>query len=199
MSTAASTISTDHIDDRRERFAAAASIEVRRNRPTHLVVLSMVLLLTSVLMLLWALNSRNAARDDLETARSQAQTVDALITEWKSLKSVSADPNAARLNEPLTSFYSKIEAAATRAGLKDRPPSPRAQQDARDAKTGAIQKRIMYQRFGDPDLGALIRWMEYACEDVPGLEVFYLKIQPETARGVWGIDVTFSRWERPNR
>jgi nitrogen fixation-related uncharacterized protein len=126
MSTVASSMSTDRIDDRRERFAAAASMEARRNRPTHLVVLSLVLLLTAVLMLLWALSSRNSSRDDLETARFQAQTVETLVGEWKTYKSTNSDPNASRINEPLTSFYSRIEGAATRAGMKDRPPSPRA-------------------------------------------------------------------------
>lgn len=199
MSTVATSMSTDRIDDRRERFAAAASMEARRNRPTHLVVLSLVLLFTAVLMLLWALSSRNSSRDDLETARAQAQTVETLVGEWKTFKTTSADPNASRINEPLTSFYSRIESAATRAGMKDRPPSPRGQQDARDPRSGAVQKKILYQRVMDAELGALVRWMEFACEDVPGLEVYSLKIAPQTTQGVWVVDVTFSRWERPNR
>ncbi len=185
--------------ERREQLAAAAAITERRNRPRHLLVLSIALLLVASLALMWSLSARNAARSSLEAARAEAQSVQDLIGEWKALKATSADSSRMKLNEPLTTFYSKIEAAATRAGVKERIPSAQAQGDVRDARSGAVQKKIRYQRVPDADLGALIKWLENACEDVPGLEVYSLRVQPLTTQGNWQIDVTFSRWERVNR
>lgn len=185
--------------ERREHLAASAAMAERRNRPRHLLILAMVLLLVSCLMLLWSMSSRNAASTDLSNATAEAQRVQNLISEWKSLKASSADTSKMKLNEPLTTFYSKIESAATRSGVKERIPSAQAQSETRDARSGAVQKRIRYQRVSDPDLGALVRWIQAACEDVPGLEVYSLKVQPLTAQGLWQIDVTFSRWERVNR
>lgn len=186
-------------DERREHYASAAAIEIRRNRPRHLLVLAMVLLLTSCIMLLWSLSARNGARAELEQARTQAANVERLVAEWKALKSEGTASSKMKLNEPLTTFYSRLEAAATRAGVKDRIPSPMPQGDTRDIRTGAVQKKIRYQKVLDADLGALVRWMEAACEDVPGLQVYSLRVQPLTSQGLWQVDVTFSRWERPNR
>lgn len=187
------------IEERRERYASAAAVEIRRNRPRHLLVLAMVLLLVACITLMWSLSSRNAARDDLEQARRQAANIERLVGEWRALKADGADAGKMKLNEPLTTFYSKIETAATKAGVKELIPSPQPQGDSRDVRTGAVQKKIRYQRVLDADLGALVRWMEGACEDVPGLQVYALRVQPLTAQGLWQVDVTFSRWERPNR
>ncbi len=188
------------LDERREQLAATAAMDVRRNRPTHLLVMAMVLLLASCIMLMWSLSSRNAAQAQLEASRAQAQSIEQLVAEWKALKAEGVDSGAKmKFNEPLTVFYSKIESAATRAGVKDRIPSAQPQADTRDMRTGAVQKKIRYQRVSDPDLGALVRWLEAACEDVPGLQVYSLRVQPLTVQGVWQFDVTFSRWERLNR
>ncbi|MCG3124384.1 MAG: hypothetical protein GIKADHBN_02847 [Phycisphaerales bacterium] len=187
------------LEERREQLAASAAAAVRRNRPRHLLVLAMVLLVSSCLMLLWSLSSRNGAKRDLDAVRAEAARVEQLVAEWKALKSEKPDAGESRLNEPLTAFYSRIEAAATRAGVKERIPSMQAQSDTRDVRTGAVQKKIRYQRVQDADIGALVRWLEFACEDVPGLQVYSLRVQPQTAQGQWQIDVTFSRWERGNR
>ncbi|MCC6426464.1 MAG: hypothetical protein IT435_06555 [Phycisphaerales bacterium] len=199
MSAVAGNPTLGSTQEHREQLAAAAAITERRNRPRHLLILALILLLSACLMLLWAMSARNAAREDLSSARQQAQRVLDLIAEWKSLKDAGADAGKMKLNEPLTSFYSKIEAAATRAGVKDRIPSMQAQTDVRDARSGAVQKKIRYQRVQDAELSALVKWLELACEDVPGLEVYSLRVQPLTTQGLWQFDVMFSRWERVNR
>ncbi|MBL8962559.1 MAG: hypothetical protein KF787_11875 [Phycisphaeraceae bacterium] len=187
------------VDERREQLAASAAMGERRNRPMHLLVLSSALLLVSCVTMLWSMSARNAARSALRSAQDEARTVKALVAEWKGLKADTSSSSGTRPNEPLTTFYSRIESAAERAGVRDKIPSAQPQSDTRDARTGAVQKKIRYQRVNDPDLGALVRWLESACQDVPGLQVYSVRIQPMTMQGMWQMDVTFSRWERPNR
>jgi type II secretory pathway component PulM len=183
----------------RERLAVTAAMSERRNSPRHLLFLALFLLLVSIVVLFWSMRSRQSAGAGLDAATAEAARVRQLVAEYGTLKAAGADTTKSRLNEPLTSFYSRIEAAATRAGVKDRIPSARPQGDTRDARTGAVQKRIRYERVQDPDLSALVRWMQYACEDVAGLEVYSLKVQPLVGTPNWQVEVTFSRWERPNR
>lgn len=174
----------------RQEVAVAAARQARHNTPTHLVILALILLGVALVCTLVAARSRSAAQDRLDAQKRQAGRVAELVARLNQLAEVERS-GVQRWGQPAERVQSKIQQAAAMAGLKSAipPVNPTKSSPINDAQ------RIQFKYdIRDESLPALLKWVELATRDVPGLEVYAVRIRPEANQ--WDLNVTFSRWER---
>lgn len=179
--------------DARFELATIASGAARRNRPTHLIVIGFVLAAVAALALLVSFLQYQSAQTTLEKQSNFGREVLDRIAELKAWQKAAADGK----NKPVAAqaeIGSTLQSAAARAGIKtsanlipSRSQSPTRFQDVQ-------RRKISYDDVRDESLEVLLKWLENAQKDVPGLEVYDLQIRPEA--NVWAMKVTFARWER---
>jgi len=183
-------------DELHEQRVLEAARRERLNRPRHLVALSIVLLLIASGFVVYAWTQRAAAFEELATQRTQADLVVGVATKLKALEAKAAAEGRPKWGAPITEIRSKIQQAATLAGLKSAGTLlPQEQTDQLDRKLGVQRKKLTYREVRDESLENLLRWVQSTAAEIPGLEVYALDIlQPEPNQ--WKITVVFSRWER---
>lgn len=197
MSRAASndpTILTTLSDEDRAELNSAAARAERASRPLHILLLAGVLLLVAGIALAVAWSRLGAANRSLAFQMQLADNMAAEVAQLKQLREASATDGPTASDELLT-MRSRISQAAAAAGIKNgdklRPESDRAQPQR--PGTNSVQRWFKYVAQ-DEDLGALLRWLHNAPLEVPGLEVYQVKLTPRA--NDWQLQVTFSRWER---
>lgn len=195
MSTMPANTGAAALDDLRDRVGAAAARRSAQNRPRHLVILALLLLLVSAITLVLAYRSRQTAMEELDTERARARRVDEIVRELGELKARSSNGQP-QFGQPLATVRSRIETAATRAGLRDPLPVPRTNTDTNVGGRTQVQRVRFTYDVKDPSLDALLQWVTFSMEDVPDLDVYSLKLNPMTTQGVWSLNIVFSRWER---
>lgn len=180
------------------RVADAARHE-RANRPRHLVVLSSLLLLVAIGAVAYAWSERSAAFEQLSVQRGLADQIVELANKLKALEAKAAAEGRPKWGAPITEIRSKIQQAATVAGLKTASTLlPQEQTDQVDRKLGVQRKKLTYREVRDESLENLLHWVQSTAAEIPGLEVYSLEIhQPEPNQ--WKITVVFSRWERSDK
>lgn len=179
--------------DARYELATIASGAARRNRPTHLIVIGFVLAAVAALALLVSFLQYQSAQRALEKQSGFGREVLDRIAELKAWQKAAADGKGKPVTAQ-TEVGSTLQAAAARAGVKSsaslipsRSQTPTRFQDVQ-------RRKISYDDVRDESLEVLLKWLENAQKDVPGLEVYDLQIRPEA--NVWAMKVTFARWER---
>ncbi|MDX2016236.1 MAG: hypothetical protein SFY95_01190 [Planctomycetota bacterium] len=176
-------------------LSMAAATRERANRPSYLIVLSLVLLALASVLCLWAVRDRVDAASQLEAAASRAKSVEELAARMAAVREAATDPAWQKLNEPITTIYSTLQALGAEAGLKVQLGLP--SQSSRPVQGQGIKRTILtYRDIREPDLAAFFRFVSLAVERVPGLEVYSLTLEPE--REQWKINLAFARWERLN-
>lgn len=183
-------------DERRAMMAARAARTERANRPIHLVALAGVLLIVAAGALLLAWGRLNSAKARLENASSQRQRFIELGTRWREVAARTPSDQGPKASDSITTLGSRIQAQASHAGMVNSPGVP-STRDA--ARTGQPTKRVItsFTNVKDPELSSLLRWIDLAVEEVPGLELYALTLKVEGDQ--WNLSsVQFSRWERVN-
>lgn len=174
----------------RQDVAVAAARQARRNTPTHLVIFAAVLLGIALICTLVAASSRSAAQDRLDAQKRQSSRIAELVARLNQLSDAER-AGIQRWGQPAERVQSKIQQAAVQAGLKTAIPPVNP---TKSGPVGNAQRTQFRYDIRDESLPALLKWVELATRDVPGLEVYSVKIRPEANQ--WDLNVTFSRWER---
>lgn len=175
-------------------MAMNAARAERANRPTYLLVGAAVLLLVSTAALLWSWKAKASAESQLELELGLGQQ---FVDAAKQLHGLDAAPKSGpRANDPIADMNSRMQAAATRAGIAKDTTSKLIAAPGRDnTRSGnAVRKRFQYTNVREPTLEPLINWLTTAVEEVPGLKVYSLTVKPDPTG--WIMNVTFTRWER---
>lgn len=177
-------------DDLRAELAQAARTAEGRNRPAFALALAGVLLVLTLVSLALAWRSRAAAAGVLEIEHGRLTRVGDLAVQFEAVERRLAE-GGAEIASPMRDVFSRIEEAATEAGLRDKPPisSPQSQ-----VVGGAVKQTYRYETMRDPSLGALLAWVERCQARIPGLRVSSVEITPEAKD--WRMSVSFVRWER---
>ena len=186
--------STEMADDARFELALAASAHERANRPRAVVAAAVVAVVVAAVVALWGWSSLRSARSGLRAALNEQVEVEAMTREWEKLDRQERENGAGGqpgTGRQITDLYSRMEQLATRAGLKDKPQPPRANESLR----GPIKIiEYTYNNVRDASLKALLEWTRLASAEIPGMEVYGLTLKPDPNN--WNLVVTFRRWER---
>ncbi len=174
----------------RQDVAVAAARQARRNTPTHLIVLALLLLGIALICTLVAGASRAAAQERLDAQKRQSARVAELVARLNQFNEAERT-GVQRWGQPAERVQSKIQQAAVQAGVKAAIPPVNP---TRSSPIGNAQRIQFKYDIRDESLNSLLKWVELATRDVPGLEVYSVRIRPEANQ--WDLNVTFSRWER---
>ncbi|MBS0197662.1 MAG: hypothetical protein JSR77_12985 [Planctomycetes bacterium] len=180
-------------DDDKMLAAATAARSERRNRPVTLIGASVVVLLAAALWLLMEWNAAAAARRTYafqQTKARRAAEATAQLLDMR--KRETSDETSSKLNEPTARIYPDVEAAARATGIKTNvlpKGSPRTA-----LSTPVSKQKLLEYEVRDESLAVLLAWTQKCATDIPGLEVYAVKITPEPQQ--WRLNVTFSRWEK---
>jgi hypothetical protein len=172
-------------------LSLAAARTARRNRPSFLVALGILAL---AIGLIYALTGWLSHRDALVQATRAETFAKKILDAAAQLKNLQATEGSGgpRVGDQ-GNVLSRIEAAGQRAGLsKAVPVGNTTRTPNRD--TGWVQIGHQYN-VKDPSLDAILRWMQFAADDNPGLEVSQAVLRPEATE--WSMTVVFNRWEKP--
>lgn len=182
-------MTTSPVDTRFDLAVAAAAHE-RRARPRYLLLLALAALVVASIAALMSLASLAGARERVQNQRAQAGLVRDLVDELRRLEARSRGVNPqAELHARNPNIVSSLETAATRAGLTTPPRRP----TTRSEDSGNITDHY-YRYTGVRDHPeALMRWLEVALTEIPGLELWSITLEPAAAD--WKLDVEFRRWE----
>lgn len=176
-----------------ERFAIAsvAAASERENRPRHLVLGAIVLLVASLIYLSVEAGERGTARRQLKGRMTEAEGIEAMAAELVRLdQQVSENSSGGGLGTPMPDVLSRLEGFATEAGLRDQLSHRRG---PGRSEGGATLYTYPYE-VRDPSLENVMTWLQKSVEGIPGLEVQSVRIRPEET--LWSVQVTLSRWER---
>lgn len=177
-----------------ERFAVAsvAAASERENRPRHLVLVAAVLLAGALMYLGVEAGERATARRQLKNRVAEAEEIQAMTAELKSLDDQVAQnaAGAGGVGQPMPDVLSRLEGFATEAGLQEQLSHRRG--PGRN-EGGATLYTYPYE-IRDPSLENVMTWLQKSVEGIPGLEVQSVRLRPEPT--AWSVQVTLSRWER---
>lgn len=179
--------------ERREALAAHAAGAERRNRPIHLLVLALLGLLVAAVMLAWSGSARSAALAELRGEREIGRAATTLAERLKQLQVATKNSTSVQAGEPEPRILSRILAAGQQAGLQGLPQTPLKTEREPRPIDGVVRTRYTYEHR-DASADSLLRWLQLARKDIPGLEVHFLQLKPEPEN--WYMQVVFTRWER---
>lgn len=196
-------------DDDRYDLAQRAASAARSAKPALPLVLGALALVVAVIALLTASSSRAASDRRLASETRRLDRVVAIEQSFAALAARRAQ-GATGVQAPLPDLFSRIEQAATTAGL-ERPAFPR---EVTDNQQGVIDRRLTYT-IRTQELDKVLNWIDLSMQRVPGLEVNEIRLTIESAnpqsprRGraeqgdapspteqTWLVVVTLARWER---
>ncbi|MFN0134061.1 MAG: hypothetical protein ACKVW3_16220 [Phycisphaerales bacterium] len=183
-------------DDARFELGMIAAGHERRSRPIGLFVVVCAALLLALVLAGTGLASRAAARARLRAALADQARAEQLAAELSQIEQQAKDALKGSTGAPIANLYSQMETFATRAGLKERPKTPRANTETRG---GVVVNLYTYADIKDASLPALMEWLRLATspdDGIRGLEVYGLNLRPSPTD--WTMTVTFRRWERPS-
>jgi hypothetical protein len=172
-------------------LSLAAARTASRNRPSFLVALGIIALAAG---LIYALTGWLSHRDALAQAARAQTFANKILDASAQLKALQATEGSGgpRVGDQ-GNVLSRIEAAGTRAGLSKNVPVGNTTRNP-NRETGWVQIGHQYN-LKDPSLDAILRWMQFAVDDNPGLEVSQAVLRPEQSE--WSMTVVFNRWEKP--
>src|SRR5688572_23687598 len=160
-------------DDLRYELVEAARSAETSNRPRALLVLATIIFLAAGVALVVTLQERDVAVRRFRTQSDRVAQVENM--KWQFAALARREAQSDDRNVPIPDLLSRMEQAATEAGLRAKPPIP---EDRATIEGGARRRTVVY-RLTDPSLEALLSWVEAAKRLVPGLEVSALEIAPE--------------------
>ena len=181
-------------DEARFELALAATGRERANRPRTLVGAAALTLAAALLLAIWGLSSMRSARGAYSRALGEQADVERMGLEWEKLNQQESEAGPGGMpgvGKPIDHLYDKMEQLAVRAGVKDKPQPPRANETTRG---GVKVIEYNYTNVRDPSVKVLLEWARLAAAEIPGMEVYGLTLKPD--QNNWNLNVTFRRWER---
>jgi hypothetical protein len=180
-------------DEARFELAAAAAGRARRNRPTALLVFAGLALVVSLVGAAWGFSARATARAAFTREQHDNAEVQQLTAEWARLDKAEHEAGDTGVGKPLSDLYSRIQTMARNAGMKETTMTPRT--PTNETRPGGLTVTTYpYADIKDPELKALMQWMANATSDIPGLELYEVKLSPDANN--WTLGVTFRRWTK---
>lgn len=176
--------------DDRFAIASSASSTERVNRPRHLVLLAVLVLIGAFIYLAAALSDRASAIRAMKRQQRDAEKIIATAEELAVFDERAASDPASAFGAPIPMMLSRLEELAKEAGLTQALSHRRG---PGETKGGATMYRYPYE-IRDPNLESVMLWLQKCVEGIPGLEVQSLRIRPEPQS--WYVSVTLTRWER---
>lgn len=176
------------LDDLRATLAAQASRAEQRNRPRALLLIAAIVLVGGV-WFAWSGYARHVEAEDRAGAAQRFS--DSVLKAAGKLQSLESQ-GVVQAREPMSQLFSRIEAMGGTAKLKNRVPIG-ASQTRPERTLGWNQVKTTYT-IRDPQLPAVLKWIDLVVADIPGMEVHSITIRPEASD--WVVIVVFSRWER---
>lgn len=177
-------------DDRYE-LATRAQNQQRTNSPRHLIILGLLLLIVSLIVLGIAWQTRAAAMRSNERAARELVKIENLISEIQALKLAQQQSGQVDIYKPLPEILSTLQNLAKQAQFEADLGLPR--QPLSRPEGNAILKTYPYT-VSDPSLEHLLDWVHLSQEQIPGLQVRELSIQPRNQH--WTLSITLVRYER---
>lgn len=177
-------------DDRYE-LATRAQNQQRSNSPRHLIMLGVLLLIVSLIVLGVAWQTRAAALNANQQMARDAVKVQNLIAEIEALKLAQSLQTEEDIFQPLPDILSTLQSLARQAQFEvdlGLPRNPLSRPEG-----NAILKTYPYV-VSDPSLEHLLDWIKLAQQQIPGLQVRELSIQPRNQN--WTMSVVLARYER---
>lgn len=196
MSQVASPSPQAQLDDLRASLAAQASRAEQRNRPRVLLIAACFVL---VIGAWFAWGGYSKSTDAADSAASQQRYADNVLKaagRWQALQSHGEFHGY----EPMAQLYSRIEAMGGPAGLKNRVPIGASQTKSNVIPTSDPKVTTKWNQvkttynIKDPELSAVLKWVDLVVSDIPGMEVHTIQVRPEPTD--WNVTVVFSRWEK---
>lgn len=177
-------------DDRYE-LATRAQNQQRSNSPRHLIMLGALLLVISLIVLgvTWQTQAA-AAKTNAQTARDLVK-IENLIIEIEALKLAQSSKTEEDIYKPLPDILSTLQNLAKQAQFESDLGLPR--NPINRPEGNAILKTYPYI-VSDPSLEHLLDWVRLAQQQIPGLQVRELSIQPRNQN--WTMSVVLARYER---
>ena len=174
-------------DDRYEP-ASRAQNQQRLNAPKHLIVLGTLLLIVSLITLIVAWQTQAAAADSNQRTAREMIRIENLIMDITRLQATQSTNPDGGLLDPLPDILSTLDNLGKRAGIGlPRNQSARPEGDA-------ILRSYPYRNIRDASLEDLLNWVRLAEQEIPGMHVREISIEPRTT--AWSMDVVLARYER---
>jgi len=183
--------STDRlsVDDRYE-LAARAKSQHRLNYPSHLIVLSLLLVFVSIVVLVISWRVRSAALKANIVESNKVVQIELIIAEIRSLEETQANNSSTDQYAPIPDMLLRFKRYATQANLTNELGIPKT---ASQPEGSARKMRYTYT-VRDPSIEKLLEWVQISIKQVPGLKVSDLSITP--SKTDWTMTVTLARYER---
>lgn len=177
-------------DDRYE-LATRAQSQHRLNSPRHLILLGVLLLVIALIVLAVAWQTRATAIERNELAASKLAQVETLIEEVQTLELIQQNSSTKDMFEPLPDILSTLQTIGQRAQLQNDIGIPR--NPGSRPEGNALLKTYPYN-INDPSLEKLIEFARLAQQEIPGLQLSELELEPRNQ--YWSMSVVFTRYER---
>jgi hypothetical protein len=178
-------------DDRYE-LASRAQNQQRLNAPKHLIVLGVMLLVIALIALGIAWQTQSAAAEKNGRAARDMIKIENLIADITLLQATLSTDTDSDILKPQPDILSKLEAMGERAGLASGIGLPNNQSSRPEGDL--ILRSYPYRNIRDRSLESLINWVRLAEQEIPGLHVREISIQPRS--NAWSMDVVLARYER---
>jgi hypothetical protein len=181
-------------EEARMLAASTAARAERRNSPKYLLLGAGALLAVCLLWLFASWNSYRGARAIVLRQQSDEATIANNVAELRKFKASSGSDSGPRLAEQEGAIRSRLRDIGKAAGLKEENITPKTVKRDQRKDLGSVLLTVSFEAR-DESLAPLLMWLERAAAEMPGLEVFKISIKPEAQK--WYMQVTFSRWEKP--
>jgi hypothetical protein len=179
-------------DDKLLAASQAAGNE-RANRPTVLLLLAGFVLAAALLFALVSYSQYAAAKRVLARQSYEATTIAQNVAAVRALRANSAADTGRGLSEQDETIRSRLIDIAVGAGINRAGINPPTLTRVRKPNLGSVQMNVTFD-VRDPNLQALMTWLDRATEQMAGIEVQKIKLEPKEQD--WRLLVTFTRWEK---
>ena len=183
--------------ERKRRLEAAfdAGSAERRNRPTGLIVLAVVLLVAAVAFWVFTLAQRQSSQSRYRAAQASMQSLVDLQAEIELFQNNDAQRELRRRYAPvMRTIRSRLETLARRAGVTD--PLPQLGQISSERRLGLDSKlllRTIDATIAEGDHANVLEWLQSATTEIDGLFVSGISLTP--VQTGWRMNIKLSRWE----
>ncbi len=181
-------------DDARFELAMAAGSRERRNRPRHLVIFALVVLTAALITLALGLSRQAGASASLRSEARRHADVVTLVAQLKDYRERAAAMGSVGTFDPMP-VVTTLQNLFSQAGMtRSLTPPQESSQQHRATEGAFIIKTYDYRNLQSPELAPLMRWIELAHQQIPGLGVSKVDLQVGPAG--WTLNISFTRAER---
>lgn len=177
-------------DDRYE-LASRAESQMRRNHPSHLVVLAAMVFLVSLIVLVLAWRTDADAHKKLRDKVYQLGSIKSELATLQRLEQQSATTARNAEFDPIPNMRSRLESIASSVGLDSL--NGVLPKTSSNTLSNAIKNNYTYT-VRDASLENTLAWVQASTEQIPGLRVSSIDIKPTNT--TWTVQVTLYRYER---